>query len=65
MASRIVITCPKDSSKGVTIEVDGVAGPSCGKLTEKLESALGKVTAREEKAEFNQVSQGQSEHQIQ
>lgn len=63
--TRIVITVPKDSSKGVTVEVDGTTGPSCGKLTEKIEAALGKVTAREEKAEFHQAAQGQSEHQIQ
>ena len=63
--TRIVITCPKDPGKGVTVEVDGVTGPSCGKLTEKIEAALGKATAREEKAEFHQASQGQNEHQLQ
>ena len=63
--TKVVITCPKDPGKGVTVEVDGTTGPSCGKLTEKIEAALGKVTAREEKAEFHQAAQGQSEHQIQ
>ena len=65
MPARIVIKVPKDPANGVTVEVDGVTGPSCGKLTEKIEAALGKVAAWEEKAEFHQAAQGQSEHQIQ
>jgi len=60
MAKQITITVPRDYTKGVKIEVDGVAGPSCEKLTEKIEAALGTVINREHKDEYLQTeAQGQ------
>ncbi len=65
MATKITVTIPRDPSKGVSIDVDGVTGPRCAKLTEKLEAAMGKVQAREEKGEFHQMSQDQGQEQYQ
>jgi len=58
MAKTITITIPRDpNGKGVTIEVDGVSGSSCTKLTERLEQAFGEVKSREEKPEFFETAQ--------
>lgn len=44
----------------VRIEVDGVVGPSCSDLTEKLEQAIGgTVTSIELKEEYEQQEAGQ------
>ncbi|MCL1817635.1 MAG: DUF2997 domain-containing protein [Spirochaetaceae bacterium] len=37
----------------VSLEVDGVTGPSCLDVTKDIEESLGRVTAREKKAAFH------------
>ena len=53
MRDEIII----DVSPGgdVTLEVNGVTGPACKELTEKLEKALGIVTRSTEKREYRDV----------
>ena len=67
MAKRqIIVHVPANPLKdGVSVEVSGATGPSCKKLTEGLEEALGQVTGGEDKPEFTQRSQTQDQEQIQ
>jgi hypothetical protein len=61
MPTKIIITLHRDASKGSTVEVDGVSGPCCTKLTERLEAALGKTTKVEEKPEFHETPNTQQD----
>ncbi|MCP4133341.1 MAG: DUF2997 domain-containing protein [bacterium] len=45
---KIIIT----ETGEVQLEVSGVDGPKCLKITEDLEDALGEVLVREKKSEF-------------
>lgn len=58
---QILITIPRDSSKGNKIEVNGVKGEGCKALTAALEQALGQTTADEPTAEMyeNPIEQTQ------
>ena len=55
MEQKIVISFSDDGTP--TIEVEGVAGQGCLKLTEDLERALGVVEDREKKAVFYQQAE--------
>lgn len=52
---KITITASDDGK--VTIEVDGVTGPECERLTAESEANLGKVTKRHKKPDYYKQSQ--------
>jgi hypothetical protein len=49
---QIIIGVPANPAEGVTVEVNGIKGPGCKKLTEGLESALGKIQSDQLTPEF-------------
>ena len=62
---QIIISVPADPSKGITIDVNGVIGPGCKGLTERLEGALGNAKSEELKDEFKMRPSTQEEQQFQ
>ena len=62
---QIIISVPADPSKGITIDVNGVVGPGCKGLTERLEGALGNAKSEELKDEYQQRDSTQEERQAQ
>jgi hypothetical protein len=60
---KITITIPRDPAKGVSIAVEGHAGPCCQGLTKAIETALGVTTGDSQTQEFNQVEQQQQQQQ--
>lgn len=48
----IKISIPLDRNTPSEVSVSGVAGPSCEKLTEGIEAALGRVEHREHTDEY-------------
>ena len=65
MSKRIIITVPRDPSKGIRVEVEGATGQSCTELTANIENALGKVQDRTLKDEYHQIDSGQQLNQQQ
>ena len=57
MSERITVNI--DASGNTTVEVDGVVGPGCAKLTEDLEKALGKIISDKRKPEYHRKPQQQ------
>ena len=53
--AKIVISIPRDPSKGTSIKVEGHSGPGCQKLTEAIEAALGVTTGDVQTEEYNHV----------
>ena len=60
---KITITIPRDPAKGVSIAVEGQAGPGCQGLTKAIENALGVTTGDTQTQEFDQVAQRQQQQQ--
>ncbi|MEY3012222.1 MAG: hypothetical protein RIT45_957 [Pseudomonadota bacterium] len=52
MAKRREIQFSIDDEGNVSIEVKGVAGAECERITREIEEALGIVTSREKTSEF-------------
>ena len=62
MAAKITISIPRDPTQGISVDVDGVKGTSCKKLTENLEAALGKVKHEELKPEYEMRAAEQEDY---
>lgn len=52
MADRHELNIIISETGDVQIEVSGVKGPQCLKITEDIENALGEIISREKKSEF-------------
>jgi hypothetical protein len=57
VAERVIVNI--DPNGNTTVEVDGVVGLGCKKLTADIEKALGKVTSTTLKPEYHRKPQEQ------
>lgn len=63
MAQEIVFRMMPDGSREV--EVNGVTGKACTKMTEKMMKELGKKTSEKKKADYNKAEDKSKEAQTQ